>query len=78
MKVRQKMGGEDRQMTIIIGVICKNGLVVGCDSQASSVKGVPVKRTEYTKIYEIPVGGDGYALLSGAGTGPLLQGQVSS
>lgn len=59
-------------MTIIVGVICKDGLVIGCDSQASSVKGVPVKRTEYTKIYEIPVGGDGHALLSGAGTGAFV------
>ncbi len=71
MKVRQK---QDRgePMTIIVGVICKDGIVLGCDSQASSAKGVPVKRTDYTKIYEIPLGGDGYAILSGAGTGAFI------
>jgi 20S proteasome alpha/beta subunit len=59
-------------MTIIVGIISKDGLVLACDSQASSMKGVPLKRTEYTKIYEIPMGGDSYALLSGAGTGAFV------
>ncbi len=59
-------------MTIIVGVICKEGIVLGCDSQASSVKGVPLKRTEYTKIYKIELRGNGSALLSGAGTGAFI------
>lgn len=71
MRVKQRQG-EVEPMTIIVGIICEDGLVLGCDSQASSMKGVPVKRTEYTKIYEIPVGGDVYALLSGAGTGAFV------
>ena len=71
MKVKQK-GKEVEPMTIIVGIICNDGLVIACDSQASSMKGVPVKRTEYTKIYDIPMGGDGCALLSGAGTGAFI------
>jgi 20S proteasome alpha/beta subunit len=71
MRVKQRQEGVE-PMTIIIGIICKDGLVLACDSQASSMKGVPLKRTEYTKIYEIPMGADNYALLSGAGTGAFV------
>lgn len=71
MGAKQKQGGNE-PMTIIVGLICEDGIVLACDSQASSVKGVPVKRTEYTKIYEIPMRGEGYAILSGAGTGAFV------
>jgi 20S proteasome alpha/beta subunit len=62
----------EEPLTIIVGIICKNGIVLGCDSQATSAKGVPLKRTEYTKIYEIALGSGGCALLSGAGTGAFI------
>lgn len=71
MKARNQLRGS-KPMTIIVGIICKNGIVISCDSQASSMKGVPLKRTEYTKIYEIPMGSEGHALLSGAGTGAFV------
>lgn len=58
-------------MTIIVGIICEDGLVIASDSQASSFRGVDVKRLDYTKIYSF--GFDGAkVVLTGAGQVPFI------
>jgi 20S proteasome alpha/beta subunit len=59
-------------MTIIVGIICKEGLVIGSDSQASSFRGVQVKRSDYTKISEFGVNDDLNLVVSGAGVGAFI------
>lgn len=59
---------EEDFMTIIVGVKCNDGIVIGSDSQASVSKGVPIKRPEYAKIFDIKIDSNKCALLTGAGT----------
>lgn len=59
------------QMTIIVGVICKDGLVLASDSQAGSLRGVHVKRLDYTKIYNFSFDGMTIAI-TGAGETPFI------
>lgn len=40
-------------MTIIVGVKCKDGVVIGSDSQSEFARGVAVKRLNKAKIYII-------------------------
>lgn len=59
-------------MTIVVGIVCKNGLVMAADSQAESYRGVKVKRLDYHKITAFPPSGDLYVAVSGAGTGTFI------
>jgi 20S proteasome alpha/beta subunit len=63
---------EEEIMTIIVSIICKNGLVMAADSQAESFRGVKVKRLDYHKITIFPTGGDLSVVVSGAGTGTFI------
>jgi 20S proteasome alpha/beta subunit len=60
-----------KPMTIIIGILCKEGLIIGSDSQASSFRGVEVKRSDYTKITQFSEG-DFNIVVSGAGLGAFI------
>lgn len=51
-------------MTIILGLKCKDGVVIGCDSQVGYERGVPIKRLNANKIYCLT---DNFAAV-GAGT----------
>lgn len=59
--------GREGPMTIIVGIVAKQGLVIASDSQASSFRGVQVKRSDYTKIYDFAVNERFNVLLTGAG-----------
>lgn len=59
-------------MTIIVGIVCKDGLVMAADSQAESFRGVKVKRLDYHKITTFPQTGDLFVVVSGAGTGAFI------
>lgn len=61
----------DSYMTIIVGLICKDGVVVASDSQAGSFKGVHVKRLDYTKIYDFSFDG-ATVIATGAGETPFI------
>ncbi len=55
-------------MTIVVGMVATDGVVVAADSQAGSFRGVRVKRTDYTKIYQLSTDEGGVkAILAGAG-----------
>lgn len=54
-------------MTIVVGIRCKDGIVIACDSQTGFSRGVEVKRLNTNKIYPI---GKRYAL---AGSGTIAQ-----
>ena len=41
---------DDTSMTIIVGIACKDGLIMASDSQGMSNRGVDVKRMDCTKI----------------------------
>lgn len=43
----------DWPMTIVAGIVAKDGVVLAADSQAGMFRGVQVKRTDYTKIYQL-------------------------
>lgn len=58
-------------MTIIVGVICNDGIVLASDSQAGSFKGVHVKRLDYTKIYDFSFD-RATTLVTGAGETPFI------
>jgi 20S proteasome alpha/beta subunit len=58
-------------MTIITGLICKEGIVIASDSQAGSFKGVHVKRLDYTKIYDFKVNGTSI-VATGSGDTPFI------
>lgn len=58
-------------MTIIVGIICQDGLVVASDSQAGSFRGVHVKRLDYTKIYSFNFDGS-KVVVTGAGESPFI------
>lgn len=51
-------------MTVAIGIVCKDGIVISCDSQTEFERGAPVKRMNANKIYTL---GDNIAI-AGAGT----------
>jgi 20S proteasome alpha/beta subunit len=59
-------------MTIIIGMVCEDGVVVCSDSQAMSSRGVDVKRLDYTKIYSFNLNSDLKVLVTGAGETPFI------
>ncbi|HVP90004.1 MAG TPA: hypothetical protein VMS75_02185 [Terriglobales bacterium] len=59
-------------MTIVVGIICKNGVVMASDSQAESFRGVKVKRVDYHKIVTFPATEDLYIAVSGAGVGTFI------
>lgn len=54
-------------MTVIVGIVAKEGVVIASDSQASSMRGVEVKRSDYTKMYDFPVDSRFNVVLTGAG-----------
>lgn len=57
----------NKHMTIIVGILCEDGLVIASDSQAMSQRGVDVKRMDYTKIEDIDGELGVKALISGSG-----------
>lgn len=50
-------------MTIVIGIKCRDGVVISCDSQSEYERGVDVKRLTQNKIYEF----DNRYLFAGSG-----------
>jgi 20S proteasome alpha/beta subunit len=58
---------ERRPMTIIVGVLCENGLAIASDSQAQSFRGVETKRMDYLKIEEVCNEKDACLVVVGAG-----------
>lgn len=62
--------GEDG-MTIIVGIVCREGVIIASDSQAGSFRGVHVKRLDYTKIYDFIFDGTSIAV-TGAGETPFI------
>lgn len=54
-------------MTVIVGIVAKEGVVIASDSQASSFRGVEVKRSDYTKLYDFAVNERFNVVLTGAG-----------
>lgn len=59
-------------MTIIIGVICKDGIVFGSDSQSMANRGVDIKRLNTTKIFVLNTDLRLKALVGGAGAVPFI------
>jgi len=59
-------------MTIIIGIVCEDGIVIASDSQAMTSRGVDVKRLDYTKIYSFDLNSDLRVLVTGAGETPFI------
>ena len=57
-------------MTIIVGIVCDEGILIGSDSQAMSFRGVDVKRLDYTKIYSFSLDSDMRILITGQGKLP--------
>ena len=45
-------------MTIIIGIICADGIVVGSDSQTSATTALTAKRIDTQKIFDVDFDGD--------------------
>jgi len=52
--------------TVIIGIRCKNGIVIASDSQIEYYRGVSVKKMNANKIYQFTVG-NGIFFIGGAG-----------
>ena len=50
-------------MTVVIGIVCTDGIVIACDSQVEFNRGSPVKRLNANKIYQL----DGNIAIAGAG-----------
>jgi 20S proteasome alpha/beta subunit len=64
--------GKDAEMTIIIGLLCKDGVVLASDSQAVSWRGVDIKRLDYQKIASFKCDDNLNVVVSGAGTVALI------
>src|SRR5437867_4300539 len=60
--------GENEPVTIIACIITQGGVVVAADSQAGTHRGVRVKRSDYTKIYNLGAeDSEVQAVIAGAG-----------
>lgn len=55
-----------RRMTLIVGIICKDGIVIGSDSQSTNSD--MMARTDATKIYEIALSDKSRGLVATAGS----------
>ncbi len=53
-------------MTVVIGILCKDGLVIASDSQVEYFRGVQVKKLNANKIYGFDVA-NGSFFIGGAG-----------
>lgn len=56
-------------MTIILGIVCNDGVVLAADSEVTFERGVPVKRLNVDKIFRL---GQNFAI-GGAGSAPFVQ-----
>lgn len=61
-------------MTVVIGIICKDGVVIACDSQVEFQRGAPVKRLNANKIYKL----DGNIAIAGAGMIAFIEKAIDS
>lgn len=61
-------------MTIIVGIKCKDGIVLGSDSQQEFIRGVAVKRLNTGKIYKL----DDRFAIAGAGAVAHIEKAVDS
>ena len=61
-----------KPMTVIVGIICKDGIVFGSDSQGMTNRGVDVKRLNTTKIFVLNGDLRVKALVGGAGEVPFI------
>jgi 20S proteasome alpha/beta subunit len=69
---------EQRPMTIVVGLVAKDGIVIAADSQAQAYRGAPFKRSDYTKIYEMGEQKDDVkAALAGAGATAFISKAVA-
>jgi len=59
-------------MTIIIGIVCEDGIAIASDSQAMTSRGVDVKRLDYTKIFSFDLNHELRVLITGAGQTPFI------
>ena len=58
-------------MTIIVGLLCSEGVVIASDSQAGYSRGVDRKRLDFTKIYDYAFD-QANVVVTGAGMGPFI------
>ena len=58
-------------MTIIVGLVYKDGVIIASDSQSTMNRGAPVKRLNQTKIYELK-NTSLQVVIGGAGTVPII------
>lgn len=56
-------------MTVVIGIMCEDGIVIACDSQVEFNRGAPVKRLNANKIYRLK----GDIAIAGAGMISFIQ-----
>jgi len=59
-------------MTIIVGIICKDGIVLAADSQETYRRGVAVKRLGFEKIRTVIERGPAKVVMVGSGEGPFI------
>lgn len=65
----QQFKKEKEPMTIIVGLVATDGVVIAADSQAEMFRGTDVKRSDYTKIYSLGENEDKVkAIIAGAGS----------
>jgi len=55
-----------RRLTIVIGLMCADGVIVASDSQVEFSRGAPVKRVNANKVYRLLEGRN--IAIAGAGT----------
>jgi 20S proteasome alpha/beta subunit len=72
LDVHQKLGKQP--LTIILGLKCKDGVIIASDSQQEFGRGVAVKRLNAAKIYRI---GERFAM-AGAGTTAHIEKAIDS
>jgi len=61
-------------MTVVVGINCKDGIVIACDSQVEFHRGAPVKRMNANKIYKL----DGDIAIAGAGMVVFIEKAVNN
>jgi 20S proteasome alpha/beta subunit len=71
----QKPRPKEKRITIIVGIRCPDGIVMAADSRLS---GGVMKRKDYQKLHEIPIGSSDVAIVGGAGTKDMTERAVES
>ena len=61
-------------MTVVIGINCRDGIIIACDSQVEFHRGAPVKRMNANKIYKL----NGDIAIAGAGMVVFIEKAVNN